>query len=211
VGTGSSGGLWARHALRIYINYPNPKPGLGYKIDKKTKPFITGLHWAAATAQDRGISAPKPPAPTPEPRDMWLQVNRCSIPVLVGAVGLAGHTRDDPDSGQMQVELEIHFPPEASAAYPCVWLPIDSHSPVKFLDGDPRTAPFTLSSGDARALSQIAVKGLFNALEQDLFPPEDYEKIFGCEMGSTIGGLVRNTWDRLFRFDLISGVTRVWD
>jgi hypothetical protein len=45
----------------------------------------------------------------------------------------------------------------------------------------------------------------------DLFPPEDYEKIFGCEMGSTIGGLVRNTWDRLFRFDLISGVTRVWD
>ena len=186
---------------------------------------------------------------------MWLQVNRCSIPVLVGAVGLAGHTRDDPDSGQMQVELEIHFPPEASAAYPCVWLPIDSHSPVKFLDGDPRTAPFTLSSGDARALSQIAVKGLFNALEQglcvcrcvrmpfvqcqrptsiyptdptdptlspyptltlkpyptDLFPPEDYEKIFGCEMGSTIGGLVRNTWDRLFRFDLISGVTRVWD
>lgn len=181
---------------------------------------------------------------------MWLQVNRCPIPVLVGAVGLAGHTRDDPDSGQMQVELEIHFPPEASAAYPCVWLPIDSHSPVKFLDGDPRTAPFTLSSGDARALSQIAVKGLFNALEQglcvcrcvrvsacrsdnanaprqniytlspyptltlkptDLFPPEDYEKIFGCEMGNTIGGLVRNTWDRLFRFDLISGVTRVWD
>lgn len=48
-----------------------------------------------------------------------VQVRHCSIPALVGAVGLAKHTREDPEGaggvvGGKLVGLEIHFPPEVS-------------------------------------------------------------------------------------------------
>lgn len=39
----------------------------------------------------------------------------------------------------------------------------------------------------------------------DVFPPEEFEAIFGIRMGDTIGDLVRNTWDRMTRYALISG------
>ena len=97
--------------------------------------------------------------------------------------------------------MEVHFPPLAKAAHPRVWA--FRLCVVEYRE-DPRTPSERLSISNAHLLATMSTSKIFEALEQDLYPSNDVESIFGIQMNNALGGLVRNTWARLFVHDLIT-------
>ena len=75
---------------------------------------------------------------------------------------------------------------------------------------DPRTVPANASDVDVNYLARRSSELLIEALENDLFPSKNVETVFGICMEHPLprtrklGQLVRDAWDRLYRYKLVS-------